>query len=472
MNLLPSVRDRLTAWNVGVVACVLIISGLAVRYLLSEGLTRALDRDLDRQSQFWTGFLNRIPRIGPPPERVGRSSSTRPAGPNGATPFRPRLLDRNGQDFWRAGPWDRAAFAESLRGARLYRTITVNGQELRLLSLPGERRGRIEGVIQIVEPLDATLTALDELTRALVVLIPVALALAALGGAFLTRRALQPIREITQTASRIEPHDLSARIPAEGDDELAQLAAVLNGMLARLEEAFERQKRFTGDASHELRTPLATIKAHSSLARADDWGAVECQQAMASIEDAADRASRIVDDLLLLAKGDGSRLVAGGAPHSLTEILHEAARQAQEGRRAGPADTELALCLPDPVELRVTGEPQHLIRLFRNLLDNALRHTPGGKIRLTASGEPSRVVITVADTGEGIAPEHLPHLGERFYRVDSGRDRGRGGFGLGLAICGAIVAAHQGQLHIESELGRGTTVTVALPRAPEPGASG
>jgi len=465
MSLFPSVRARLTAWNVGVVACVLIVSGIAVRYLLSEGLIRTLDRDLDRQSQFWSGFFIRLPWVGPPSARA--APDARRSLPKSNEQFRPRLLNREGLDYWRQGPWDSVTFAQSLQGARLHRTIRAGGQELRVLSFPGMRHGRVEGVIQIVEPLAPTRNALDELTRALVVLIPAALALAGLGGAFLTRRALQPIREITRAASRIEPHDLSARIPAEGDDELARLAAVLNGMLGRLEDAFERQKRFTGDASHELRTPLATIKAHSSLAQADDWGAADCQRAMVSIEEAADRASRIVDDLLLLARGDGNRLVTGVSSHCITGILHEAARQAQESRRPGQADTVLDFRLPEPVELQVTGEPQHLVRLFRNLLENALRHTPGGQITLSANGEPARVVVKVADTGEGIAPEHLPHLGERFYRADSARDRTRGGFGLGLAICGAIVAAHQGQLHIDSELGRGTTVTVALPRAAE-----
>lgn len=464
MNLFPTFRDRLTAWNVGVVACVLIVSGFGVRYLLRDGLLRTMDRDLDRQSQFWTGFFSRLRWVGPASPPGAPRPEVRFPSPNGPVLFRPRLLDREGLDYRRHGPWDRSAFEQSLQGARVYRTIVASGQELRLLSLPGTRRGRIEGVIQIVEPLAATQNALDELTRTLVVLIPVALALAAVGGGFLTRRALQPIREITLAASRIEPHDLSARLPTEGDDELARLGAVLNGMLARLEEAFERQKRFTGDASHELRTPLATIKAHSSLAQADDWGAAACQQAMASIEEAADRASYIVDDLLLLARGDGDVLVTRATPHCIAEILHEAARQARESR-PNHSDTLLALDLPTPVALQVAGEAQHLVRLFRNLLDNALRHTPQGRITLTARTEQSNVVVTVTDTGEGIAPEHLPHLGERFYRADSARDRSRGGFGLGLAICGAIVAAHHGQLRVESVLGQGTTVTVALPRA-------
>lgn len=464
MSLFPSVRARLTAWNVGVVACVLIVSGFTVRYLLREALMRTLDQDLERQSQFWAACYANAPWIGPP-----RGPATpRPAGSpsaNGANPFRPRLLNWRGEDFWRQRPWNQEAFELSLRGERVYRTITVDGQELRLLSLPGMRRGRVQGAIQIVAPLAANQRALDELSRILVILIPVALGLAALGGAFLTARVLQPIRKITRTASRIESQDLSARVPIEGKDEFAELAGVLNGMLGRLEQDFERQKRFAGDASHELRTPLATIKAHSSLALADRWGRDECLRAMAAIEEAADRAGRIVEDLLLLARADDHRLALRAEPHRIGEIVEEAFRQAVGARPPAPREARVVLRAPEPADLAVLGDGPHLVRLFRNLLENALRHTPGGQVTVTAHGGPAWVTVVVADTGEGIAPEHLPHLGQRFYRADAARDRSRGGFGLGLAICRAIVAAHQGRLQFSSELGYGTTVTVTLPRA-------
>jgi signal transduction histidine kinase len=318
-------------------------------------------------------------------------------------------------------------------------------------------------VIQVVEPMAPTRKALDELTRTLVILVPIALALAALGGAFLTRRALQPIREITRTATQIDPQNLSARIPAEGKDELAQLAGVLNGMLARLEEAFERQKQFAGDASHELRTPLATIKATSSLARADAWDTETCLTAMGAIEAAADRANRIVDDLLILARSDDSRLLPLLGEVSLRAVIDQAVREAEAAWENRAPHAAVHVELADET-LQVLGEPSHLARVFVNLLDNALRHTPvTGEILISARGEASVVVATVTDNGEGIAAEHLPHLGERFYRVDAGRERSRGGAGLGLAICRAIVEAHQGRLDVHSEPGSGTVVAISLP---------
>jgi signal transduction histidine kinase len=427
-----------------VVACVLIISGVAVRYLLEQGLVRGVDNDLSRQAVFWSGFFSRLPDSGAGARRAPRSGpgSTPPGGPD---VLRTRLLDEQGLDYWRMRPWDERAFSRSLTGEELFTTTVNNGKELRVRSIPGRRRGRIRGVIQVVEPMAPTRKALDELTRTLVILVPIALALAALGGAFLTRRALQPIREITRTATQIDPQNLSARIPAEGKDELAQLAGVLNGMLARLEEAFERQKRFAGDASHELRTPET------------------CLTAMGAIEAAADRANRIVDDLLILARSDDSRLLPLLGEISLRAVIDQAVREAEAAweNRAPHAAVRVELA-DEP--LQVLGEPSHLARVFVNLLDNALRHTPvTGEVLISARGEASVVVATVTDNGEGIAAEHLPHLGERFYRVDAGRERSRGGAGLGLAICRAIVEAHQGRLDVHSEPGSGTVVAISLP---------
>jgi signal transduction histidine kinase len=463
MRVFPSVRARLTAWNVGVVACVLIFSGFGVRYLLERGLMRGVDQDLARQSQFWGGFFSRLPDPGPGQHRTAPRTGPGSSPPGGVDGFRPRLLDERGLDYWRMGPWDRKAFDRALRGDTLSTTVVNEGRELRVYSQPGYREGRIRGVVQLVEPLAPTRKALDELTRTLVILVPIALALAALGGAFLTGRALQPIREITRTATQIDPQNLSARIPTEGKDELAQLAGVLNGMLSRLEEAFERQKRFAGDASHELRTPLATIKASSSLAQEDAWGAEACQTAMASIEAAADRATRIVDDLLLLARSDSNRLLPGVAELPIGEVLGHAVLEAEAAWEKRSPHARIRLELPE-AELPVTGELSHLTRLFLNLLDNALRHTPAdGEVIITAAGLGSQVVVTISDTGEGIPPEHLPHLGERFYRVEASRERKRGGAGLGLAICRAIAEAHHGRLDIQSDVGKGTIVAVTLP---------
>ncbi len=476
MNALSSVRARLTAWNVGVVAVVLVLSGAAVRYFVEANLIAAADRELHRRTQF---LVDRFRRPFPPGPR--RDLPFRPpgGGPHGErregprpyrgpqSPFPARVLDPSGRnpfDGQHIVPWHASALARSLAGETVYVTIDAGGEPLRLISRPLVRDGAIQAVIQEPAPLAATLEAVDQLTRTLLLLIPMALALAGLGGGFLTGRALRPVREITRAASTIEAENLSERLPVQGRDEFARLTGVLNGMLERLETAFERQKRFTGDASHELRTPLATIKATSSLAREDEWGAEACQKAMASIEGAADRASRIVDDLLLLARADNQRLVVATRPVLVGQVLDQARREtlaAADGERA-----PVVLDLPAGTPLAVSGDPDHLTGLFVNLLENALRHTPPpGRVTVAARAEGERVVVTVADTGEGIPAVHLPHLGERFYRVDAARARSSGGAGLGLALCKSIVEAHHGELEIDSEPGRGTVVTVTLPRA-------
>jgi len=365
------------------------------------------------------------------------------------------------------GPWDSHAFFRALRGEKAFSTITSEGQALRVYSVPGVKEGQTQGVIQVVASLASTKQALDQLTKTLLVLFPIGLLLAGLGGAFLTTRALRPVGEIAESAGEIQAESLSARLPVRGKDEFARLTQVLNGMLGRLEAAFERQQRFTGDASHELRTPLATIKATSSLACDDGWDAPACHTALRKILRAADRAERILEGLLLLARADSHTLASCRVePASLNRVIQGAVEAARESVSTAGPHAEVRLDLPAAPRLSVAVNEDHLTRVFVNLLENAFRHTqPGQEIVIRARAVDATVVVSVRDSGEGIASEHLPHLTERFYRVDAARSRGRGGAGLGLAICRSIVEAHGGRIEIESEPGRGTEVTLTFPRA-------
>jgi two-component system OmpR family sensor kinase len=284
-------------------------------------------------------------------------------------------------------------------------------------------------------------------------------------------------------AETMDTADASGRLPggdAEGD-EFERLTAVLNGMLARIETSFERQRRFAADASHELRTPLATIKAHPSLALEDggaDLSAAEAVTALRSIDRAADRAERLVRDLLLLVRVGALPV----RPESvrLSDALDEAARAATAAASAaarlrasgGPknraASTDLAaLRLDVPDDLVLFTDRDHLLRLVGNLTENALRYTPADRsITIIARPLPGGgATVAVADTGDGIAPEHLARLGEPFYRPDASRDRKSGGTGLGLAIGKGLAAALGGTLTLESRVGVGTTATVTLPRS-------
>jgi len=248
-------------------------------------------------------------------------------------------------------------------------------------------------------------------------------------------------------------------LPATGEDEISKLSSTFNAMLSRLEHTFEQQRRFTADASHELRTPLAAIKAHTSLALHGDKTPAEYRRALEGADRAATVMSRIVQDLLLLARSDAGQLKPDIRSVPVREVL-EAAIEAIQGQTHAPVELQV----PD-ADLRVLGDPTCLIRLFTNLLDNAARYTPlGGRITLNAEGDGTWATITVADTGIGIAPEHLPHVCERFYRVDQARSRKHGGTGLGLAICQSLVEAQHGRLSLESEMGKGTRVYVTLPQ--------
>ena len=180
--------------------------------------------------------------------------------------------------------------------------------------MPIERRGRVDEVLQLAYPLYGVLREIDELTSTLLALAPFGLLAAGLGGAFLTGHALRPVREIAGTAARLGASDLSERLPVSGRDEFSELSSSFNAMLARLEEAFDRQRRFTADASHELRTPLSIIKANTSMALEHPWPEDRYREFLAAIDTAAGRQSRIVEELLFLARADAGRLARDVGP--------------------------------------------------------------------------------------------------------------------------------------------------------------
>jgi signal transduction histidine kinase len=388
------------------------------------------------------------------------------------------LNPEDGRDRLRnMGPYSDAAFRAVHRDGlpdEAWRDETRDGRPLRVYSRPLIRDGRAVAVLQMAIDTGDIDSAVAALTRVGLLGLPVALLLAGAGGALLTDRALRPVRALTAAASRIEAQRLSDRLPVTGDDEFGRLAAVLNGMLARLEAAFARERRFAADASHELRTPLATIKAASSLALEDAEDAAGgdgfVRESLAEIDSAADRATRIIGDLLMLARA--GTLPVRAEPVRVRDLLRAAADSSLRNARARGVAEPARLAVDADPELTLRTDADHLTRLATNLIDNALRHTPpGGTVAVYAHALPGgpgggAAEITVADTGEGIAAEHLARLGEPFYRPDPARSRKTGGNGLGLALCHGLARALGGELRITSELGRGTTVTISLPAAP------
>ena len=477
-------RLRLTLWNVAGLALLLLALGATLRYTLQANLSNSIDGHMAQDARRMQDDFARFPPSAlegggghrPP---FGRRESA--SGQDGPLP--PRLLGLNGRGlppFPAGGAWDPDLVSLSAQGRTVYSTIQMADGPARVLSVPLWQAGRVIGVLQIGFHLAAAEQEMSHLTHVLLTLIPLALLVAGVGGALLTGRTLQPVRRITQAAGRIGAEDLSGRLSVTGDDEFGQLAATFNGMLGRLEEAFtrlsqanreltqayEQQRRFTADASHELRTPLTIIKANTSLALMEARTEPEYRQALEAVDRAADRTSRLVQDLLLLARADAGHLRLKRVPLAVQDVLDQTLEAA--GGREDPRVRLDVSALPECV----LGDADSLERLFSNLLSNARRHTPADGL-IVVSARPCRdgVVVQVHDTGSGIAPEHLPHLFERFYRADEARSGADGGTGLGLAICRSIAEAHEGTIEIESVVGGGTTVRVLLP-GPERAANG
>ncbi len=286
------------------------------------------------------------------------------------------------------------------------------------------------------------------------------LALGMAGGWWLASRAIRPIEEISATAQKIAAGDLSHRISAtETESELGRLATVLNSTFARLEAAFAHQARFTADASHELRTPVSVILTQTQSALSRERSPVEYRETLQACQRAAQRMRKLTESLLELA-----RLDAGQEPMKAERFdLSRVARDCVELVRPLAEERGIQL-LCDLPHLECLGDPERIAQVATNLLTNAIHfNRPQGEVRVSASAENGTAALSVADTGEGIPAEDLPHIFERFYRVDKSRSRVQGRTGLGLAICKAIVEAHSGEITVASQPGAGSTFTIKLP---------
>ena len=284
------------------------------------------------------------------------------------------------------------------------------------------------------------------------------------------RVGLRPLRDVERAAERIAGGDLSVRAPHTDEPaEVGSLARTFNGMVDQIEGAFDAQqasedqlRRFLADASHELRTPLTSIRAYAELFRQGALPAApQSLQAMNRIEAEATRMSRLVEDLLLLARLDQH-------PELRTDRVDVAAlvREVSADTAAAAPDHVVEVEVDNRAPLLVDGDEQRLRQVVVNLLRNAVVHTPAGcHVRVSASSNGERVVLTVADDGPGIAVDAAAHVFERFYRPDTGRVRGAAGTGLGLAIVKSLAAAHGGDVDLRTTPGEGACFTVSLPAA-------
>ncbi len=304
---------------------------------------------------------------------------------------------------------------------------------------------------------------LTKFTSVLLLSAPVVLVVATLCGFWLGRRALAPVARITDHARAITESNLSARLAVPASrDELQQLSETLNEMLERIEQSFMRTKQFTADASHELRAPITLIHTAAEYALRRPRTREELLDSLQKVLRESRRTAALIDELLLLARGDAGRDDIELQVLDARALVREAAEQATAmgGTKSVRVNLELT-----PEELPVRASEVKLRRLLLILVDNAVKFTPsGGTVTLSAGREGSAVTVSVADTGVGISADDLPHIFERFWRADKVRSREASGAGLGLPIANQIAEQQGARLEVRSEPGRGSLFTVRMPR--------
>mgnify|MGYP000347782281 FL=1 len=460
-----TIRFKLTLWYVILLGITVTAFSVFLYITLAKGLQESLDNKLRTTAEIIAASL-RHP-LGPGPsladaERIMREHfGLKPMGRF------VQVLDEAGRRSTNLRNVDIPVSIHTLeraaKGEAVFETVRLrDGSRLRLVTVPILEGGRMLGIVQVGSPLEGIEEALDQLLLILLVAVPLVLVVASLGGSFLANKALRPVDEITRTAQRIGSGDLSQRISLEGrlDDEIGRLVSTFNEMIGRLESSFLQIKRFTADASHELKTPLTVLKGEIEVGLKRQRRPEEYRRVLASCLEEVDRMSRIVDDLLTLARADMGALQLQKERVDLGEVAEDVWRSL--GRMA--EEKGLHFTFQRDGEVAVWGDKDRLRQLLVNLVDNALKYTPpGGEVRLRVERDDTLALLTIQDTGEGIPPEDQERVFERFYRVDKARSRQRGGTGLGLSICKWIAEAHGGKISLESEVGKGSTFVVQLP---------
>jgi heavy metal sensor kinase len=302
-----------------------------------------------------------------------------------------------------------------------------------------------------------------QLGNILLIVMPVTLILVLAGGQFLARRAMRPVLAAARSAERITVTNLSERLPPyPGDDEFGTLLSTFNRMIERLETGVRRIQRFTQDAAHELRSPLAILRGELELSYQHDRLPDEVRDGLQKSLDRTIAMSKMVEDLMLLAQSDAGQFALKRTPVQFDVLV----RDVMEDVHILAEDRDIAVAVEHCDPVACMGDEPLLRRLLLNLADNALKYTPAGRITITLKGQDARLEFSISDTGIGIPESDLPHVFDRFYRVDASRSRDNGGSGLGLAICKWIAVVHGGDIHIDSTVSRGTTVTLTLPLSP------
>lgn len=464
-------RSRLTLWYVGVLALVLIAFSITVYGLLAAILYDSLDTDLGEAIDGVSlSLIHEIKAEGKGEREAAASVLDEHVAPRQVAAIYDNegslIAETVGQGNIHATLPSMSLVPES--SSEIYTIPDGRGESRRVavkrVTVPITNKSY---VIAISQSFDVENRELGLFRIILGLTVLVALLLNGAGGWFLARRSLAPVVEMTERAHRISAENLEQRLPLTNPhDELGRLAATFNELLARLDDAFEQQRRFMADASHELRTPLSVIRTATDVTlEKGERDENEYREALQIIDEQGRRLTRIVEDMFTLARADSGRRALRFHDLPLDELISETARAAEVLAAQGGIRLEVGK-LP---EITYHGDEGLLRQMLMNLLDNAIKHTSaGGKVSLGLKADPLRYTIVVADTGAGIPVEAQTRIFDRFYRVDKARSRAGateigGGAGLGLSIAKWIAEAHQGSLELQSSDKTGSVFAVRLP---------
>ena len=484
----PGIRLQLMFWTTSILALLLVLFSVIFYLALNDALQADVDADLQlRIREITVGITNDngttsseeiledVPKLDPAVlgniSMVGLNQGNQAqSGSNETIRSFVRILDIKGKMIYfspvpQVIPTPEASVTEALHGIVWKGSIsTFNGQAMRLYSTRLIYKGVLFGVIQVGESLTPMNNILHSVLVKLLFLTPFILLCGAIGSYWLARRAFAPIRTLTGIAQEISAGDLDRLIPVPRPrDEVQYLALTFNQMFARLHKAFLQQRRFVADASHELRTPVAAIRSMTDVALAqsphvdDDHVPV-----LHHVNAQAVRLGDLIRDLLLLARSDEGQVPLDHELIRLDQLVSDVVATLEP--LAVQRSIKLQLLQLEPATIE--GDPSRLVQCIINLLDNALTYTlAGGIVTVQVEVKGSSGCIVIHDTGIGIAPQHLPHIYERFYRADPARSQREGKSGLGLSIVDWIVHAHGGSIAVESQEGCGSTFSVCLPLA-------
>lgn len=445
-----SVRTLLTLWHTGVLSLIVLLFSSGTYLFVRSSLFSQIDGRLEK-------YLATVERVlGEHPSDVAELMEY------GSVPTF-RVLDGE-QPLAASDSWQEADLDKALAGGAFpspASRLAGNGRPFRLLGAAVTRPGHRYRIAVAVDEAPAR-QLLGLLMSIMLAGLPVAVALALAGGYLLAGRALAPVSAITDKAREITAERLSERLPVENpDDEFGSLATVFNETFARLEDAFERMRRFTADASHELRTPLTALRSVGEVGLQESRDATACREVIGSMLEEADRLTRLVGSLLSLSRADAGTMPLVRERADLGELAGEVVDCLQ----VLAEEKEQSLTLEAGEGVTAEIDRTTLRQTLLNLVDNAVKYTPrrghiGVAVRKTAAGE---AVVEVGDDGPGISREHRERIFDRFYRVDKGRSRELGGAGLGLAIARWAVEINGGRIELESAEGRGSTFRIILP---------